>query len=426
MPYAPGISYDTTSVANGMAGGLQGLEQGFKEFQMNKAKSTAAAGIVTGLLQSTPELMTGADEKTLKLLEKFKAGNTGLNDNVMLAGWAATTQKGLQQKQEMMAQQAQVEALKRQNAMAAQAQAQDAADNAALNTAFGGEPEKFLETYTKNKGSIAGLKKLGFDVDRMLYPKPTTFDIERVRSTDTSGNPIEISIDKHTGKEIARGPVQRAVLSPEEEGRKAGLIEEAKSKAEGATKFLSDLSDSAEDARQTSATVERIVSLYKEGAQTGFAQPTLTKIRSALARFGGGKEEIANQQQLEKELNNLVLERGRVLMKGGGSVSNYEREAVEKASANANLTPESNLQILGVLQAIGKRNLILEKKRLELEDDGLTSVEISKKLRTLRDSLPINVEALNAAAQAAPSASPAATTKPTGPTPKLPPGWSIR
>ncbi len=105
MPYAPGISYDTSSVANGLLGATQQLQEGFKQYQMNTAKSKAAQGVVTGLLQSNPELMQGADEKTAKLLEKFKAGNTGLDDNLFLAGWATTTQKGWEMKQQMQARQ---------------------------------------------------------------------------------------------------------------------------------------------------------------------------------------------------------------------------------------------------------------------------------------------------------------------------------
>lgn len=411
MPYAPNIQYDTTSVANGINGATQNVVNGFQQFQMNKAKNAAAQGLITGALSASPELAEGLDEKTLKLLDKFKSGNTGLNDNLLLAGVFATQQKGLEQKQEMQMRQQQMAALQQQTKLKQQADDQEQADNSALNAAFGGDPEKFLETYTKGKGSIAGLKRLGFDVDRMLYPKSTTFDVERVRSTDAKGNPIEISIDKHTGKEVARGPVQRAVLSPEEEGAKAGLVEEAKGKADSANKFLSDISDGAEDARQSSATVDRIFNLYKEGAQTGFAQPTLTKFKSALARFGLGKEEIGNQQQLEKELGNLVLERGRALMKGGGSVSNYEREAVEKASANASNSIEANMQILGVLQNVAKRNLAIEKKRIDLEDDGLTQVEIAKKLRVFRDSLPINVEPLKALPEKAETSAPSRAGK---------------
>lgn len=128
MPYAPGISYDTSSVANGLLGATQQLQEGFKQYQMNKAKSSAAQSVVTGLLQSNPELMQGADEKTAKLLEKFKSGNTGLDDNIFLAGWATTTQKGWEAKQQMQARQL---AMQGEQQKMQQMQTAAAADNAA-------------------------------------------------------------------------------------------------------------------------------------------------------------------------------------------------------------------------------------------------------------------------------------------------------
>ncbi len=119
--YNPGITYDTSSIANGIVGASQSLAQGFKEHAINQAKDKEAQGIVTGMLQSNPDLLQGADDKTQKLLEKFKLGETGLKDNIFLAGWAATTQKGLEKKQEMQAQALQLQAAQQQAAQQAAA-----------------------------------------------------------------------------------------------------------------------------------------------------------------------------------------------------------------------------------------------------------------------------------------------------------------
>tara|TARA_R110000868_G_scaffold345083_1_gene606183 strand:- start:1774 stop:3006 length:1233 start_codon:yes stop_codon:yes gene_type:complete len=122
MPYAPGISYDTTSLANGINNAGQNLAQAFKEFQINTVKAKEADGIITGAIQANPELIKGADDKTLKLLEKFKNGDTGLKDKIFLAGWATMTQKGYEKKQEMEARQLQMQALQRQAQQQAAAQ----------------------------------------------------------------------------------------------------------------------------------------------------------------------------------------------------------------------------------------------------------------------------------------------------------------
>ncbi len=104
MPYAPGISYDTTSLANGIAGAGQSLAQGYREYVMNQGKDKVAQGELTGLLQSNPEILKDADPEIQKKLEKFKMGETGLKDNIFLLGWAQMTQKGQAEHQQLEAQ----------------------------------------------------------------------------------------------------------------------------------------------------------------------------------------------------------------------------------------------------------------------------------------------------------------------------------
>lgn len=122
MPYAPNQQYDTTSLANGIANAGQNLAQGYKEWVVNQGKDKVVQGELAGLLQSNPNLLKDADEDTLKKLEKWKSGETGMKDNIFLLGWANMTQKGQALHQQMQTQQLQNDAAKRQAAQAAQAQ----------------------------------------------------------------------------------------------------------------------------------------------------------------------------------------------------------------------------------------------------------------------------------------------------------------
>lgn len=197
-----------------------------------------------------------------------------------------------------------------------------------------------------------------------------------------------------------RGRLQAAGSNPDltaqAKGKEALATEEAKKTVEDAHKLLNEVGDSAETSRVQSGAISRITDLYNKGATTGFAQPLLTQAASALSRVTGKQVNIANQQQLEKEMGNLMLETSRSLMKGGGSVSNFERELVLKATANPSLTPQANMQILGVLNQIAQRNLALEKERVRLDDLGVPANQIAKEVRRMRDETPINTDALHA------------------------------
>lgn len=185
-------------------------------------------------------------------------------------------------------------------------------------------------------------------------------------------------------------------LAASAKGKEAMATEEAKKTVEDAHKLLGEVGDAAETSRVQSGAISRITDLYNKGATSGFGQPLLTQAAAAISRLTGKEVNIANQQQLEKEMGNLMLETSRSLMKGGGSVSNFERELVLKATANPSLTPQANMQILGVLNQIAQRNLSLEKERIRLDDLGVPPAQIAKEIRRMRDSSPINMDSLHA------------------------------
>lgn len=129
MPYAPGITYDTSGLARGIGQAAEGIAKGIETYRANQERDQSARGVIAGMLQDNPELIKSADEKTLSLLDKFKEGNTGLKDNIFLAGWAATADK---QQKERDARALQAAQMAHFSAQAANEQAQAQARATAL------------------------------------------------------------------------------------------------------------------------------------------------------------------------------------------------------------------------------------------------------------------------------------------------------
>lgn len=180
-------------------------------------------------------------------------------------------------------------------------------------------------------------------------------------------------------------------------GQKAGAEAEAKAGVEDAHKQLGEVGKNAEQARVQVAQIGRIQDLYANGATSGFGQDTLTKSAAALSRITGKDYNIGNQQQLEKELGKFVLDQASALS-GQGQISDSERTAIQEAAANKTLSPQANMQILGVFKQIADRNIAMERERIRLDDAGVPPVQVAKEIRRLRDSMPINTENLGKAA----------------------------
>lgn len=219
-----------------------------------------------------------------------------------------------------------------------------------------------------------------------------------LKTLNPSSRKPDLELQRVGAEEFAFSPGSGAAIplpkTPERLAKEKEAEESAKLSAKSADDLLNDVSSSAETGRQTSSDVNRVIELYGAGAKSGFAQPVFTGVRSALARITGEDSEIRNQQELEQKINNIVLQKRRELMKGTGAVSDYETKSVEKAMANMGNTPGANIRILKVLQNAADRAVKLDELRLRYEEEGLTKVQIAKKLRADRAKMPIGVESL--------------------------------
>lgn len=117
MPFAPNVSDQRGQLlAQGIGNMSQAVAAGMKEYQANKERDAHAQGVITAIIQQNPDILKSADDRTQSLFKKFGEGNTGLKDNIFLAGWAATAQKQASAKQEAQMRQRQAEMLAAQTA----------------------------------------------------------------------------------------------------------------------------------------------------------------------------------------------------------------------------------------------------------------------------------------------------------------------
>lgn len=263
-------------------------------------------------------------------------------------------------------------------------------------------------TLTQNPNTVPGAPGYVPAANKPLAPSPvvqssvpsSAFDRNAAafKQATTKSSEVVTAPDGSRFMRDSSGRLQPVGVDPElaanAAGLKAGAEADAKKSAENAHALMTAIHDSAESARIQSGSIKRISDLYRQGADSGFAQPILTQAKALLQRAGLKVEDLSTQQQLEKELGTLALETSRELMKGSGTVSNYERELVQKATANTGLTPQANLAILGVLQRIAERNVLLNQERVRLDDMGVPAVQIAKELRRLQEQTPIGVEEL--------------------------------
>lgn len=183
---------------------------------------------------------------------------------------------------------------------------------------------------------------------------------------------VEISSQVYGTKEPTK-----MFRSDEEEA----AVVEAKAEAEDAVKFLSQISDAARTADESSIKYQELNRLLDEGAQTGWGQEYVTELRSLGTRLGFKDEDLGNQQKMEALMAEDALMESRRLLSGQGSVTESERARVDKVALDARKNKESLRELIGIRNGLATRQKALEIERLKLEDAGLSPRKIRKELR---------------------------------------------
>lgn len=390
-------------IGRGIENAASGISQGIQQYAQNKQMASRDIAEFEAVAQSNPQLLQtlqgeGVSKEVSSAFKKLQSGGVGSKDAAILSSFARTYTAGQQAQRAAQLQQMQL----------AEAQRTQAAGQrlGMLNQYMGGVGQGILrpEVQQQMKGMAADpTMSAAAKIYQATGQIPSAKDLMdyaevQAKMSGKGANQLQ-EVVLPSGAKAAFNPNTGvfSVLprSSSEAAAVAGAEAEAQLSAKDAQTLLTDISERGEAASARLSAINRIRDLYKEGATSGFGQPILTKARAAFARLGLGNEGLATQQQFEKEINSVNLLLSKEALKGGGSVSNFERELVQNAQANASLDPAANIAIFDALAHIDERNQRLAKMRNDLEDQGLTTVEIAKRIRRERDKSPIpNIEAL--------------------------------
>lgn len=425
MPYAPSVAPATFgpesyTAGRSWAGAISNvgdsIAQGMERWQQNDRQDTLTRGQVAALIPQYADKLTNPSDKAL--IEKFIDHSTDYKKNAYLLGLFTTLKSQDEDRAKQQFVQAQTALLNQQQAAQARAAQQQQEADANLKLGMNAQTNPFIMSNTALArgraiasdplyGVASSAHTLGLDpalVERFstsrYQPNGGPLEPFTMTTTDAKGNPVRTTINKLTGQVIGQGPVIPQGGTPQQQGETALLVEDAKKQVDNAHTFLTDITDNAESARVRASAIKRINALYDSGATSGYGQPLLTQAQALLSRISpmakarAEKGSLADQQQLDKELNSLRLEMGREYMKGSGAVSNYEQGLVAAATANTSLDPEANRRILNVMGNIADRAVLMDRERQKLDEQGLPSVEIARRIRKMRDSIPVGLEAL--------------------------------
>lgn len=267
--------------------------------------------------------------------------------------------------------------------------------------------------------AIKMLDAMGTEEERLAAAKERAaqpgLEVVTIRQAGPKGEPIEVTYNKRTGQEIARGPMNqppRAYPTAAEAGdmKLAETLGTEMGKSSGS--LLNEVSDAAGGAPETLARIDSAEKLFQKGESSGWGQGTINNITGALAQMGWyPKDKQASKEELQMALAIEPLKLARELYKGQGSVSDRERVRIDAVAANIGKTPQANLAALAMSKALATRAIELEKVRRNLYDQGKSSVDIAEQLRRWTVDHPLTSVIAKEQAKEAP---------------KLPSGWSVK
>lgn len=452
MPFAPGVEDRSGQIrAQGYLEKVRGISMGAesvaKQYAENKFRNQAIQGQNEALLKqfiTDPEMEKFAPEGATKLIEKAQqGGGLSLSDNIKLNGYlntTLTTRKAIQdqqmesQKRAMMQQQMQMnqiemEKAKRQQAieMARQAQlAQLGKDRELVNrgpvAGFGtGVMDAEMRGPAMNRvaqadtnpylrvaeqANAAGVPigaAMEYDIATRKASGPQQPTLKNMRGEDAKGRPIQVTVDVSAPEPkteanpygfriVSKGPMteNRNVLSAEDQVRVALETEEGKEGIKSDTAYYTGVTDAADAAQATLPQIKQIREIYDRGAETGFGQEFVTAAGAVAQRMGiGDAKTQADREELQKLFAGQALANAQSMMKGQGSVTQFERELVSKAGAELGKSKEANLRIIRYAEALAERSLEREAERQRMVDEGMSRAKITEQLKRWTTKNPL-------------------------------------
>lgn len=387
MPYAPGIQdMRGQLLGQGIQQAGDAMANGFQEYRVNQQKDQAARGIVTGIISQVPDLIKSADPETLKLLDKFKQGQTKKDDNVYLAGLLATASKQKGEVDQQKAQAVQTQALQQQMAD----RAKQAQQLQLLQQYAGGQGRGVLSPQIQNNPYFAQAAQVAQATGQAPSPESMLSLAGKLGAVKPDKTEPEVHIDPVTGARAWFSPGTGGISPIPQTAEQLGAIEESKNDAKLASDYVATVPVAAEAARSSLPQLQKIKALYAQSTETGGGQAFMNNAGSYLSRLGLiDPSKQANREELQGLLAQNALQNARIMLSGQGPVSEGERARVDQMSANVNKSEAANLRIINYAQALGQRQLELEARRQELVDQNLSTKQVAEKLRRWQAANPV-------------------------------------
>ena len=115
---------------------------------------------------------------------------------------------------------------------------------------------------------------------------------------------------------------------------------------------------------------ERILTALQNNSTTGVLAPLSIATRKLLSETGlVDKGKLARDEVLASDLALDALEKTRTLLKGQGSVSNAERDRVDRIALNINKEPGSIFKLTQIYKAAAKRAIAADEYRSNLYEN---------------------------------------------------------
>jgi hypothetical protein len=226
-------------------------------------------------------------------------------------------------------------------------------------------------------------------------------DSAQTQADEFNKNPNNMGVVALVQPDAARGGFvikkqTTSLKTPGQEAAATAAIEEAKITAKRAGDLNDQIAKEALDAVQDRPRLQRIRELYNAGVQTGFGQDWVTAAQSAMSGLGyGDKAKTAQKEELRSLLDQDALAKAQKYLKGGGSISNQERNQLSAISQSFGKVEGSNLALINMTEAAYNKSEAAEALRQSLEDQGKSEREIASELRKWIRSNPLDRFATN-------------------------------
>jgi hypothetical protein len=380
MAYAPGVQNRSGEfMAQGLMQASQGIAQGIQKYYQRKEEkeqTEQAKAAFKGILQANPQMGSAIglqdlnDDKALTAAVKT-FGNP--REAIMFAG---AVQQYSQQQQEM----AQQEEFRRK--LQTMSQLDQGVGQGVLR------PE-VLQRYQRDMqnpvmqdsvalyGATGQVPSTG-QLSQLIATRAAQqgreapgMEVVKIREADAQGNPVEVTYDKRSGREIARGPVSqqpRPVLSPEEEAQKVQLV----GRTQNALKFNDAIAESGQEAARLSTRYDRALQLL-DTTYTGPGAELAANAKRWAGVLGFDAKSVGSFEELQNIIGDSIMQR---VNQTKGAISDKEMRLFELWSASTSKTPDGNKAILRGAKAVAEREREMSRLVQKLRKAGKNELEI--------------------------------------------------